>query len=136
VVQWTRYPWHVQRGKARSGDLSLLGPGLDSVETSASLGMTALERLLEESSPVGPVLECLVHTRVLVPVPSGTADWWEAAHSTCRRGVWECECSVDPHASRCVLQWLAPGTGAVVTEPQRLHESLSMCRSRPRSSAA
>ncbi len=133
-VQWSRYPWHVQRGATRAGDVSLLVPERDSVETSTALGMTALERLLEEPSPVGPVLECLAHTRVLIPVPTGTAVWWTAAHSTCRRGMWQC--SGAPYAPRCVLQWRAPGPGTVVTEPRRLHDLLSECRSQLRQSAA
>lgn len=130
MVQWTQYRWHVQRGSARSGDLSLLGSGLDSVETSAFIGIAALEWLLEESSPVGPALQCLAHARMLIPVPAGTAGWWAAAHSSCRPGIRECD--ADPYAPRCVLQWLAPGKAAVVTEPQRLHEMLSRCRSRSR----
>ncbi|RSO07035.1 hypothetical protein DMH18_26750 [Streptomyces sp. WAC 06783] len=91
--------------------------------------MQALEDLLAHRHRVGPVLCCLTHRTVLVPVPAQTADRWHAPQSVCSPLM---HCASAPVGSGCRRVWLDPGHGSgPVTDSRALHHAYLSRRQRP-----
>ncbi len=141
MILTTRHPWQVQcvetpRPRAWGSR------AVDVVRTGLRVGMHALEELRVHAHPVGPVLCCLSHGLLLIPVPAGTIDWWAAAHSDCRPGTgnWRCSDHLDdPVGNPCqgLRFWLVPHeTGHATTAPVPLHSGLSSSRALLRVAAA
>lgn len=125
----TRHPWHVGLGD-RSIPPALSGD-YDVVRVNMGLGLPAIETMVDTGRRVGPVLYCVSHQILIVPVSSGTAYTWGAAHSTCSRGQ-NLECVAQGYQSRCSRVWLtlpAPDA-ASITAPAALHDALSVTRAR------
>ncbi|MGV2917194.1 hypothetical protein [Streptomyces alfalfae] len=109
----------------------------DIVRVSWGLGMTGIDAMLDSGKPVGPVLGCAPHQRLLVPVVSGTASWWIAPHSTCDRGQ-SLRCSTQAPESPCrgLRLCLQPaGPVHTTTDPQSLYDLLSLARTHLRQAA-
>ncbi|MFM9540095.1 hypothetical protein [Streptomyces turgidiscabies] len=108
----------------------------DIVRTGMGLGLPALDVLREQTDTVGPVLSCPSHQLLLIPVEAGTADTWQAPHSTCRPGAMEPCLDLDHrgYTPRCRRFLLLGGPiSQATTDAAALHHSLSLTRSRMRS---
>lgn len=128
----TRHAWRIQFGEAP------LPPRLpndfDIVRVGVGLGMASVDSMVDASREVGPLLFCLTHQVLLIPVGSGTADRWGAPHSVCSRGR-TLQCLTKGYQSPCRARFWVCGpepTAAAVTESAALHESLSQTRARMR----
>lgn len=112
----------------------------DVVRTGMGVGVPAIEALREQEAAVGPVLCCMAHRMLLIPVAATTADWWHAPHSLCRRGgQWVCaDFEEQPLYTTCAARfWIVPAQGRYATTAHAdLHHSLSLTRSRLRTVAA
>lgn len=109
----------------------------DVVRTGMGLGLPALDALREQADSVGPILCCTSHQLLLIPVEAGTADTWQAPHSTCRPGTMQhcLDREYRGYAPRCGRFWLLGGQDSqAITDAGALHHSLSLTRSRLRSS--
>ncbi|MFJ6437789.1 hypothetical protein [Streptomyces sp. NPDC091416] len=129
----TRHPWRLQFGEAPLP--FMLAPELDVVRVSMGLGMAALDEMIDCGNRVGPLLCCIAHRRLLIPVSSGTAHVWRAAHSACEPGP-SLRCSPEgPPQSLCHSRfWVAPPEALAypTTDAVVLHGSLSLMRARMR----
>lgn len=131
----TRHPWRLQFGEVPPP--FTLPPDLDVVRVSMGLGMAALDEMIDCGNQVGPLLCCMTHRRLLVPVSSGTADVWRAAHSTCEPGP-SLRCSPQGPQSLCHHRfWAAPPVSLAypTTDAVVLHDSFSLMRARMRNVA-
>jgi hypothetical protein len=131
----TRHPWRLQFGEVPPP--FTLPPDLDVVRVSMGLGMAALDEMIDCGNQVGPLLCCMTHRRLLVPVSSGTAEVWRAAHSTCEPGL-SLRCSPQGPESLCHHRfWVAPPVSLAypTTDAMVLHDSLSLMRARMRNVA-
>ncbi|MEV7192338.1 hypothetical protein AB0N81_11100 [Streptomyces sp. NPDC093510] len=109
----------------------------DIVRVSWGLGMVGIDAMLDGGKPVGPVLCCTPHQRLLVPVVSGTASWWNAPHSACGCGQ-SLQCSTQGPESPCLglRLWLQPaGPVHATTDPHSLYDLLSLARTHLRQAA-
>ena len=131
----TRHPWLVQFAEAPRPREA--GTDVDYVRTGMRVSMRALEDLRDSGAPVGPVLCCLRHGAMHIPVAHGTASWWQAAHSLCRPGLARCQ-DTEQFSAPCVMRfWLIPEeTHYATTAPTALHYRLSAARSLMRLAAA
>ncbi|MER6372583.1 hypothetical protein ABT255_30205 [Streptomyces mirabilis] len=130
----TRKPW--QLTFAESPHPAGLPPRHDIVRTGMGLGLPALDALREQADSVGPILCCPVHRLLLIPVEAGTADTWQAPHSTCSPGtVQHClDLEYRGYTPQCGRFWLLGGQNSqATTDAAALHHSLSLTRSRMRS---
>ncbi|MFD6967880.1 hypothetical protein [Streptomyces sp. NPDC059949] len=131
----TRHPWRLQFGEAPTP--FPLPRAIDCVRVGMGLGMAAVDEMIDFGHPVGPLLCCMTHRLLLVPVPSGTADVWRAAHSQCERGP-SLRCSSEAPNSSCHHRyWIAPPTALThpTTDPAVLHHRLSLMRARMRNAS-
>jgi hypothetical protein len=106
----------------------------DVVRVSMGLGMAALDAMIDSGYRVGPLLCCITHQRLLVPVESGTAHQWSAAHSVCDTGP-SLQCSRQATESVCHHRfWVAPPESRAhpTTDPRILHDRLSLVRAQMR----
>ncbi|GAA1213835.1 hypothetical protein [Streptomyces rhizosphaericus] len=131
----TRHPWRLQFGEAPTP--FTLPLEFDVVRVSIGLGMAALDEMIDCGDRVGSLLCCMTHRQLLVPVPSGTAYVWRAAHSTCEPGpsLW---CSAEGPQSVCYHSfWFAPPESLThpTTDAVILHHRLSLVRARMRNIA-
>ncbi|MFI1400770.1 hypothetical protein [Streptomyces sp. NPDC020681] len=117
----------------------VLPPHYDVVRTGMGLGLPAIEALREQNDAVGPILCCLAHRVLLIPVEAGTANAWRAPHSLCRPGAqWQCADLEYRSFTSCNGRfwifdtWDSPPTTAAAL----LHHVLSLTRSRKRSKPA
>lgn len=124
----TRHAWQIQFGEAP------LPPRLprdfDIVRVGVGLGMASVDLMVDQSREVGPLLCCLTHQVLLIPVGSGTADRWGAPHSVCSSGR-SLQCPTKGYQLPCRARFWASvpePTAAAVTESAALHESLSQTR--------
>ncbi|GCD41779.1 hypothetical protein [Streptomyces paromomycinus] len=98
------------------------------VQLGLRIGLQAVEDLLAVHHRVGPVLCCLVHHQVLVPVPAQAADRWHAPQSVCSPLM---HCATASAGSRCHRLWLDPGRGSSTTTDSRaLHDAYLARRGR------
>ncbi|MFI1700379.1 hypothetical protein ACH419_30960 [Streptomyces bobili] len=107
---------------------------LDVVRVSMGLGMAALDEMIDGGNRVGPLLCCMTHRRLFVPVAAGTADVWGASHSVCEPGP-SLRCSPqEPQPFYHHRFWVAPTESLTypTTDAVVLHESLSLTRARMR----
>ncbi len=131
----TRHPWRLQFGEAPTP--FPLPRAIDFVRVGVGLGMAAVDEMIDHGSPVGPLLGCLTHRLLLVPVASGTAHVWQAAHSECESGP-HLRCSnQDPKSSCHHRYWIAPPAPLTrpTTDAEVLHHRLSLTRARLRNVA-
>lgn len=124
----TRHPWRIQFGETPLPPTLL--SDFDVVRVSMGLGMASIDTMIDTSRQVGPLLCCLTHRVLLVPVGSGTADWWAAPHSACSSGS-ALQCVTRGYQSSCRARfWVSvpwPST-ASATEAAAFHESLTQMR--------
>jgi hypothetical protein len=111
----------------------------DVVRVGLSLGLHAVDHLIETEQAVGPFLACRLHGALLMPVESGSVDRWSAPHSECSRHstVRTIRCVQGygpPCQSRVWVELLERGACAATTDPAALHEALSLRRSHLRRS--
>jgi hypothetical protein len=104
---------------------------VDVVQAGLLLGLRAAESVRERGLPTGPVLCCIKHSLVHIPVEPGAAYRWHAPQTVCRTGTWAC--SADKHDSAystCVWVWLIPPDGRhMVTDSAGLLHGISVTRS-------
>ncbi|MFC4507877.1 MULTISPECIES: hypothetical protein [Streptomyces] len=96
--------------------------------------MASIDAMLDASREVGPLLCCITHRVLVIPIGSGTADRWQAPHSACSSGP-AFQCLTSGYQPLCRARfWLSvpEPTAAAVTERACLHESLSQTRARMR----
>lgn len=128
----TRHPWHVRFGE--SPPPAALPRDYDIVRVSVGLGVAAIDTMIDSGDRVGPLLCCMDHRMLLVPVQPGTAHRWGASHSECSAGsaLW-CRAYGARSACRSRL-WLVPleAPESATTEPDVLHDRLSLMRARMR----
>lgn len=128
----TRHPWRLHLSEAPLP--AMLPPETDVVRVSMGLGMAALDVMIDSGNEVGPLLCCITHRRLLVPVEAGTADLWKAAHSVCDTGP-SLQCSRQGAQSVCHHRfWVAPPESRAypTTDPRTLHDRLSLVRAQLR----
>ncbi|MEU0215053.1 hypothetical protein ABZ281_07965 [Streptomyces sp. NPDC006265] len=129
-----RQPWQLTFAESPHPDG--LPPRHDIVRTGMGLGLPALDALQEQADNVGLILCCIVHRLLLIPVEAGTADTWQAPHSTCRPGPMR-HCLDLEHSGytpQCGRFWLLGDRNLqATTDAAALHHSLSLTRSRMRS---
>lgn len=128
----TRHPWQLRFGETPLPPA--LPPDIDVVRVSMGLGVAAIDAMIDSGDQVGPLLYCLTHVRLLVPVESGTAELWSAAHSECSTGA-SLECTAHGHRPVCHARfWVAPPDplGRPTTDPAAFHDRLSLVRSQMR----
>lgn len=131
----TRHPWRLQFGEAPTP--FPLPRAIDFVRVGVGLGMAAVDEMIDYGNPVGPLLCCMTHRLLLVPVPSGTAATWRAAHSECETGPSP-RCSPAAPNSPCHQRsWIAPPAPLThpTTDPAVLHHRLSLMRARMRNAS-
>ncbi|UFQ99779.1 hypothetical protein KBP30_00340 [Streptomyces sp. Go40/10] len=128
----TRHLW--QLGFAEMPRPLALPRDYDVVRVGRGLGLAAIEMMIDQGHRVGPLLCCIEHRTLLVPVRAGTAHWWGAPHSDCGAGpAQRCKTYGGWAACRNRL-WMLPAgpLAAVTTEPGALHHHLSQMRARMR----
>ncbi|MFF3356746.1 hypothetical protein ACFYWN_29810 [Streptomyces sp. NPDC002917] len=99
--------------------------------------MSAIDTMIDEGQAVGPLLCCAAHRLLFIPVVSGTADLWGAAHSACSNGRrWQCLAHEEYQPCRERF-WVAPPQpwSSSTTPHVVLHHTLSLTRARMRSTA-
>lgn len=123
----TELSWRIQFA---ARPLPPLG-AVDVVQAGLRVGLRAVEGVREQGLHTGPVLCCLVHSLVHIPVEADTAYRWHAPQTLCRPGAWEC--STDKQRSRyssCAGVWLLPADkNHGSTDSDALFHRLSMTRS-------
>ncbi|MFD4634838.1 hypothetical protein ACFVYR_36005 [Streptomyces sp. NPDC058284] len=129
----SRHCWRLSGGETPLPDL--VPRETDMVRVGWGLGMASIDAMIDIGEPVGPLLCCTLHKRLLVPVVSGTASWWSAPHSDYGRGRM-LHCSLQGPESVCVGRrfWVLPPEPRVyaTTDPQRLYDSLGLTRTQLR----
>lgn len=92
--------------------LPRLGP-VDVVQAGLLVGLRAVEGVRHRGLSVGPVLCCHAHSRIHIPVESGTAYRWHAPQTVCRAGrMWDCLLDKQGAVhSHCATVWLLPPDG-------------------------
>ncbi|MCL3999239.1 hypothetical protein [Streptomyces lavenduligriseus] len=128
----TRYQW--QLGFAEIPRPLALPRDHDVVRVGMVPGLPAIEQMIDEGHRVGPLLCCIEHCRLLVPVRTGTSHWWWAPQTDCVHGSVR-QCSTDGGFAGCHGRlWMLPDRrlAAATTEPETLHDYLSQMRSRLR----
>lgn len=131
----TRHPWQVRFGER---PLPPALPGdYDVVRVSVGLGMAAIDTMIDSGEQVGPLLCCMDHRMLLVPVATATAHRWGAAHSKCGAGpALRCEVHGVWATCRSRIWVIPPGPLAyATTDPDALHDRLSLTRARMRNSS-
>ncbi|QOV43060.1 hypothetical protein [Streptomyces chromofuscus] len=96
--------------------------------------MSAVDAMIDTGQDVGPLLCCITHRMLLIPVESGTAGLWGAAHSACSSGS-ALQCVMHGYQPPCRNRfWVAPPgpLAAPTSAPAVLHETLSLMRARMR----
>lgn len=130
----TRHQWLIGFGETPPSEL----PGdFDVVRVGTGLGMCAIDTMIDTGHRVGPLLCCIAHRLLLIPVESGTADRWRAAHSASSRGP-ALRCGTHGYQPICRNRiWLTPPRplAASTTTPAVLHDTLSLMRARMRGAA-
>lgn len=103
----------------------------DVVQVGLLLGLRAVESVRERGLPAGPVLCCIKHSLVHIPVEPGAAYRWHAPQTVCGTGTWVC--SVDKQGSAystCMGIWLLPPDGRhVFTDSAGLLHGIAVTRS-------
>lgn len=129
----TRHPWRLHFGETPLPPM--LPRTTDTVRVSMGLGMATLDTMLDSGHRVGPLLCCITHRSLLVPVVSGTAHLWGAAHSVCDAGPsLQCSPQGAPQSSSHSRFWAVPPDPVAhpTTDAAVLHDSLSLMRARMR----
>ncbi|MFF5019481.1 hypothetical protein [Streptomyces sp. NPDC001165] len=128
----TRHSWRLHFGETPPPPI--LPRTIDAVRVSMGLGMAALDTMIDSGYQVGPLLCCLTHRMLLIPVRPGTADLWAASHSSSSNGP-ALQSITQGYQSPCRNRlWITapePLT-APTTAPAALHDSLSLMRARIR----
>ncbi|OEJ22117.1 hypothetical protein AR457_40245 [Streptomyces agglomeratus] len=123
----TSHPWQLHLSETPPP--ATLPRDFDVVHVGMGLGMSALDTMIGKQT-VGPLLCCITHRMLLIPVGPGTADLWGAAHSACTRGT-RLTCIARGYQRPCNARfWFAPPNplAAAITAPAELHDSLSLTR--------
>lgn len=123
----TELPWCFQF----AGRPQPLASAVDVVEAGLTVGLRAIERVREWGLPAGPVLCCVKHSMMHIPVEPDTVYRWHAPQTVCRTGVWVCSTDKpwSPY-STCLGVWLLPPDGEQeYTESAALLHGLSVTRS-------
>jgi hypothetical protein len=127
----TELPWKVQLVEAPTPP-PLLGSPIDVVQTGMRVGLRALEEVRGQARAVGPVLVCVSHLLMHIPVEPGTVDRWHAPQTLCRPGTLSCSASVGPTRSACFRIWLIPHEGVrPYTDSTELRHRITLARSTP-----
>ncbi|MFF3697272.1 hypothetical protein [Streptomyces sp. NPDC002221] len=131
----TRHAWRLQFGETPPP--FPLPRTIDFVRVGVGLGMAAIDAMVDYGDPVGPLLCCMTHRLLLVPVPSGTANVWQAAHSDCGTGpLLRCCTSLGPKSPCAQRYWIAPPSQThQFTDATMLHHYLSLVRARMRNAS-
>ncbi|MFE9250781.1 hypothetical protein [Streptomyces sp. NPDC007088] len=130
-----RHPWRLQFSEIPLP--AMLPRESDVVHVSMGLGMAALDAMIDFENRVGPLLCCITHRRLLVPVDSGAASLWRASHSVCDTGL-TLRCSRQGPPSMCHDRfWVMPPQPRAysTTDPMTFHHRLSLARSQMRDSS-
>ncbi|MFI9588602.1 hypothetical protein ACIHCQ_44110 [Streptomyces sp. NPDC052236] len=110
----------------------LLGSAFDVVQTGMRVGLRALEEAREVAGPVAPVLVCLSHLFVHIPVEPGTAYRWHAPQTLCRPGLLSCSVSeIESTCCACCPRiWLIPPdkTSRPYTDSTELRHRITLAR--------
>ncbi|MGW2686321.1 hypothetical protein ACWC6I_24605 [Streptomyces sp. NPDC001414] len=129
----TRHPWRLHFGETPLPPM--LPRTTDAVRVSMGLGLATLDTMLDSGHRVGPLLCCITHRNLLVPVVSGTAYLWGAAHSVCDAGpALQCSPQGAPQSLCHDRFWAVPPDPLArpTTDAAVLHDSLSLMRTRMR----
>lgn len=138
----TRHPWRIHFGETPSP--ATLPLDYDIVRVSMGLGIAAIDTMIDSGHQVGPLLCCLNHSKLLVPVQSGTAYRWRASHSECGTGplphcglygAWSVSAGSAATRASCRSRfWVLPpqALASATTEPAVFHERLSLKRAEMR----
>lgn len=129
----TRHPWRLHFGETPLPPM--LPRTTDAVRVSMGLGMATLDTMLDSGYRVGPLLCCITHRRLLVPVVSGTAYLWGAVHSVCDAGPsLQCSTQGGPQSFCHDRFWAVPPDPLAhpTTDAAVLHDSLSLMRAQMR----
>lgn len=123
----TELPWRLQFA-ARPAPLS---GAVDVVESGLTVGLRAMERVRGWGLPAGPVLCCITHSLMHIPVEPDTVYRWYAPQTICRTGIWMCSTAQQRSAySRCLGVWLFPPDGEQeYTDSSALLHGISVTRS-------
>lgn len=128
----SQYLWQVAIGEVPP---DALPRAHDTVRVGLALGLPAIDALVADGTGIGPLMYCLGHQRLLVPVEAGTFHRWGAAHSDCVPGVRTARCVSDGYGGRgCTGLWVTrpEPAAASITPGAALHEALSRTRDRMR----
>ncbi|WP_405889750.1 hypothetical protein OG427_06765 [Streptomyces sp. NBC_00133] len=109
----------------------LLGSPIDVVQTGMRVGLRALEEVRGQARAVGPVLVCVSHLLMHIPVEPGTVDRWHAPQTLCRPGTLSCApTDLGPTRSACFRIWLIPHeTVRPYTDSTELRHRITLARS-------
>ncbi|MFF4755278.1 hypothetical protein ACWD5R_41015 [Streptomyces sp. NPDC002514] len=128
----SRHTWRLHLSEAPLP--AMLSRETDVVHVGMGLGMAALDAMIDAGKRVGPLLCCIAHRQLRVPVESGTADLWWAPHSVCEAGQ-SLRCSEYGARSGCQNRfWVIPPEprACPTTDPGILHDRLSLVRAQLR----
>ncbi|MEV7959075.1 hypothetical protein [Streptomyces sp. NPDC088141] len=118
------------------GEAPKLPERFDLVHLGLGLGLYAVAHLVETGEAVGPYMVCRQHARLLIPVPTGTADTlWDSTRDEYSRHTTvmtiKCGQSYSKHcASYIWVEQLGPGPRAKATDSGALHSAINTQRSR------
>lgn len=131
-VALTEAPWNVQLAGQPLPKPSL-ARRVDVVQTGMPVGMRALDAVRRASCHVGPVMCCVTHQLVHIPVESDTAHRWHAPQALCRPGEFTCSVPGSEWAGHeCRRIWLMPhGSPHAVTDSRELHHRVALARAAP-----
>ncbi|MGW0538040.1 hypothetical protein [Streptomyces sp. NPDC003032] len=132
ALQSTRHSWRLHLSEVPLP--AMLPREVDVVRVSMGLGMVALDAMIDDGHQVGPLLCCITHRRLLVPVKSGIASLWSAPHSVCDMGR-SLQCAA--YGPQVVCQgrfWVIPPEPRAypTTDPWVLHHCLCLARAQMR----
>ncbi|MDX6349383.1 MAG: hypothetical protein QOF84_4173 [Streptomyces sp.] len=131
----TELPWNVQL----VGDpppKRLVAKRVDVVQAGMPVGLRALEAVRGTPHPVGPVLYCVTHLLVHIPVERDTAHRWHAPQTLCRPDTFACSLpGLGWSRHECRRIWLMPHDSAyAATDSRGLHHQVALARSASRKS--
>ncbi|MBM9624057.1 hypothetical protein [Streptomyces zhihengii] len=118
--------WRVAVAEQPPFDLSV---GVSSVRVGVALGLPAIDALVAQGTPVGPLKYCMIHRQLVVPVEPETVHRWRAAHSDCVPAARSRSCGAGGYRG-CTGLWVASAGSerATFTPAGALHDALSRTR--------
>jgi hypothetical protein len=131
----TELPWNVQLVGGPPPQ-RLVAKRVDVVQAGMPVGLRALEAVRGTPHPVGPVLYCVTHLLVHIPVERDTAHRWHAPQTLCRPDTFACSLpGLGWSRHECRRIWLMPHDSAyAATDSRGLHHQVALARSASRKS--